>query len=300
VRRILVLIVLLVVGTGSVCDRDANVRPQLYFKDLRPPVGVSVKVLKDVSMNPPEGGNISVDAVVPADIDREEIDRLLRSFYMQAQGRKGFRKGKAERIDIRVYDSEFKARAEGEDWLGQVLQLTQGAEPSFTNRQLPPLLKWAQKALGKQPEYTGKLQPRVLADPTVMSVEVTIPFVEDDGSGTYAKKLTYARATTTFASVVMKLFDEIPKLDRVTFVGKHNDDVVMKIWLTRQQYQELSLRKLEEELGAARGKFMKQLIGGKISERKVQAELGKERRKLYRAAFAKLPDKQVLLVDELR
>ncbi len=280
------------------CQDEA--RKQLYFPDLTPPLGVGkVTVLSDVNMNLDTGGECTVITVVQPDVDRDELDRLMSSFFRQVKDRRGFKKGDAAaRIDLRFYVNEGQAKAGGKDWLAQVLY--SGGEPTLTNRQKAPILKWAKKALGNQPEFSGSLKPQLLADPQALSLEITIPFVSDDGSGKYVEKLSSVKALTEFVSYTRTLFDKIGELKKLTFIGKHNDAVVMKIWLTREQYNELDLRQVEESLGAFQGQFIELILSKQISEKAVEAKVIKERRRVYRETLARLPKEQVELAKTLQ
>ena len=118
-----------------------------------------VDVIRDVSFDTPEGGTVEVLSVVQPDIDRDDLDQLMRSFFRQVKTRRRFRGGaSAKNIDLRFYDNEAKARLGKEDWLGQAAHTPTHTEPVFNNHQKPPLLKWAKAALGPQPQYSGETQ----------------------------------------------------------------------------------------------------------------------------------------------
>lgn len=291
------LLALLLGGPG--CQEE--VKAQLYFPELRATLGPGkVNVVSDVSLNPEGGGDVTVITEVEPEVDRDELDKLMASFLRQVKERRGFRvAGPPKRIDLRFYVSEAKAKAGGEDWLAQVLA-SSGAEPTMTNRQKPPLLKWTKKVLGPQPEFSGTIKPQILADPITYSVELTIPYVNDDGSGTYVEKLTYVKAITEWVSYTRALFEKIPELKKFSFVGKHNDQPVMKIWLTRQQYQELDLQQVEESLGAFQGQFIEPIMSKLISEKAVEKKVVAQRQKVYRETLGRLPAEQVQLAKELK
>jgi hypothetical protein len=286
-------------GALPACKEES--RQQLYFRDLTPPVGAGkVNIVSDTNLNIETGGEITVLTAVEPDVDRDELDRLMLSFYRQVKDRRGFKKGdKPSKIDLRFYTSEAAAKKGGEDWMAQVLATGEG-EPTNTNRQKVPLLKWVKKALGKQPEYTGKLQPQILADPVALSVELTIPYVADDGTGAYVETLSYVKAITEFVAYTRTLFDKIEPLRKLTFIGKHNDAVALKIWLTRQQYHELDLQQVEESLGAFQGQFIEPIMSKQISEKSVEAKVKAQRRKVYKETLARLPKEQVEVSSDLK
>jgi|GEM_PF-4389348 hypothetical protein len=295
------LIALCVVALISVSGCKEKVAEELHFREPVPPAGHKVKIVSDKALNAKEGSTVLLFSAIPADMDRDEIKELMVHFYRQVNQRKGFRGGGlADTVDLRFYGSEAKAKAGGDDWLAQVLRRGQGTDAEFTNRQTPPLKKWAIKHLGKQPQFSGKLQLDLKADAKEMAIELTVPFVTDDGSGAYVKKLTYTKATTGFAQYTRSLFDKIEGLRKLTFIGKHNDKVVMKISLNREQYTALALSQVEEGMGAFQGKFMNDLLARKMKESTLQKKLAKERRRVYRLTFAKLPPEQIELAKFLK
>lgn len=298
----LVLTLFLCSGVLMLTGCKKEVKKQIYFNDLVIPVGVGqVTTISDVSMNPPSGGEITVTTAVEPELDRDELDRLMSSFFRQARDRRGFTKpGKPEKIDLRFYASEALAKGGGDNWLARVQATNAEAEPMMTNNQKPPLLKWVKKVLGKQQEYTGKLKPRILADSTAMSVEVTVPFVDHGGEGNYVKELSYVRASTEFVSYAMGLFEKIPELKKLTFIGKHNDAEAVNIWLSREQYLGLDFRKIEEGLGAFDGQFIELLMSKQITEKAFIAKKEKQRRKVYGEALGRLPVEQVKIDKDLR
>ena len=282
--------------------KEEGTKKQLYFRELTTPVGVGkVSIVSDQNVNADTGGEITIIASVEPEIDRDELERLMESYYRQARDRRGFAKNdRASKIDLRFYVSEAAAKAGGPDWLAQV-QGDGGPQPkSKVNRQKAPLLKWAKKVLGKQPEFSGSLKPQLLADPVAMSLELTIPFVSDDGSGKYVETLGYVKAITEWVSYTRALFEKIGELKKFSFIGKHNDQTVMKIWLTRDQYIKLDLQQVEEGLGAFQGQFIEPIMSKQISEKAVEQKVIKQRRKVYRETLAKLPKEQVELDQSLR
>ena len=293
--------VLLVLGLALTgCEKKDAVKDQLYFPTLRAPLGLDVKIAEDRSDNLAEGSAVRVRAYVEPSADRDELDRLLRSYFRQVKDRGGFLDGAVSKIDIRIYSSAAAAKAGGADWLAAASRTSKKAEERFQNRQQIPLLKWAKKALKPMmPVYTGALKPRILADPKGMSLEVTLPFVEEDGTGQAVKEVSFTRATGAWAGLVMKLFGSIEGLRKLTFVGRHHDEALIKVTLTREQMKLVDLRQVEEQLGAFQGSFMEKLISRKIDHLQVAKKVAKQRKKVYRQVFARLPKEQVFLAKGL-
>jgi hypothetical protein len=276
---------------------------QLYFPMLKPSIGVGkVDIVVDKNLNLPTGGEVTVFAVVEPEVDRDELERLLQSFHRQIRGRRGFQKDDfPSKIDIRCYTDKASAEAGGDKWLARAEWVRPKPEPTFSNRQKPPLLKWAKQAFEKMmPLFSGPHKPQILADPNEMVLEVTYPLVTDDGSGQYVKELTHEIATTAFSSTSLTLFQKIPELKKLTFIGKHNEQTAIKVTVTAEQFKALNIKQVEELLGAYQGKFIELLMSKKITDEQVRSKVLKQRLKVYREAFAKLPKEQVELLPSLR
>lgn len=291
-------------GLWGGCAADQRAAPQsdrIYFKPLLAPVGISATVVRDESRLGPGGGTIAVTVAVEADLDRGELARLMDAFARQAADRRGFgavERG-ASRLELRYYGSEVAARAEGDDWLGRTLREGPTGALIVDNRQAWPLLRLATEALGRQPQYTGALRPELLADPQARSVEVTLPFVRDDGSGAAVERVSFERAMTTLAATLAALFDKVPQLAEVTVVGRHRGAIVLRVRVDRRQYTALHLLEIEEQLGALRGKLIGALASGRLTDRTAQGELALRRRQVYREALRRLPAGQVFIADQL-
>jgi hypothetical protein len=300
-RTALVAMVALGLLGQAGCPGKQPDRKQLYFKPLLPPVGIAVDVVRDVSFDTPEGGTLQVLSVIQPNLDRDELNQLMRSFFRQAKSRRRFRGGaSAKQIDLRFYDSEAGAKQGGQDWLGQAAYTPTSTEPVFTNHQKPPLLKWAKRAFGPQPQYAGEIKPRILVDTESMAVEVTLPFVKYDGSGQPVDRVSFQRATTAFSSTTRNMFDKISELEAFTVVGTHHGETVIRVRLTRHQYRQLNLNQVEESLGELRGRLMEMYLARRIGEKAMARRLSVRRHRLYRDVFALLPPKDVIIAPGLR
>jgi hypothetical protein len=290
-RRLLFVLCSLLVVWG--CKKPR--KEQLYFDDLRPPVGIKATIVSDVSLNPTSGGNVRVNVVVAPDADRDELDRLLQSLHRQVKGRDfTFKKheGKLQTIDIRVYDSEQKAQSGGEDWLARAFQNSSVEQPTFTNRQKLPLLKWAKKLLGEQTKY------QVLADPDALTLDYTEPFLEE---GKPVEEIKYEVFANDLIRTLDDLFRGIPQLKKLTYSRTHNDKVVAKVWLTHEQFISMNMRPtLEKEYNAVVGPLVQELATGEITEAKYIKIKRKQIRIVLRKLLSMLPEQQVQLIKDLQ
>ena len=285
---------------GAVSCRKEEVKERLYFGDLTPPVGAGkVEVILDQSDNPTTGGEITVKAVINPDIDKDELDRLLLGFYRQAEKRRGFQvKGKPVKIDVRLYDNSGKAEAGGDDYLGRAFINNGDPEATYENKQKAPLLKWAKKAIGKDAAFT-KDKVQILGDPKAMELDVTMPMVEYDGTGNYKEHVTFEKFSTEWSSTVIALFEKIPGLKQIAFSAKHHDKIVAKIVITRELYDKIDLKQMEESLGAFVGQFYQDLVSQKLTSEKVEQMVKEQRRKIYKEALDTFPEGAVAIDKDL-
>lgn len=293
-KRSLALGVALAVGALFACKEGA--KKQLYFDDLKPPLGVGkVTVVEDTSLNPETGGEISVSVQVEPNVDKDELDNLMRSFHRQAARRRGFITGRPEKIDMRFYTSKKAAEAKGDDWVARVEQISSSSEPTFTNKQKAPLIKWAKQALKpSMPMFTKEHKPQVLGDPNTMVLEVTWPYVADDGSGQWVEELSYTKVYNNFRDIVDTMFTKIEGLKKLTFVGKHKDQVIMRVWLTADQYKSLDMQQtVEQEINAYAGAFVQKLMNKEVTEKVYNRKVAKRTREVFRKILSRLPEEQV-------
>lgn len=302
-RRAALALVLTLAAVGCTTPLpEAPAARRLYFEPLLPPVGIGATMVRDESELRPEGGVISVALAVESDLDQGELQRLLEALWRQVEARRGFGapdRG-ASRIELRCYASAEAARRGGDDWLGRAAREGLRGAPTFANRQVLPLLRLATEALGRQPQYSGVLRPELLADPEARSVEVSLPFVRDDGSGAAVERVSFERATTTLTATLAALFGKVPQLAEVTFVGRHRGRVVLRVRVSREQYAALKLLEIEEQLGALRGQLIGALASGRLTDATAQGELALRRRERYQQALRRLPAGRVFIAPTLR
>ena len=298
--RVAVVLTGLALLLGAVSCKTEEVKERLYFDDLKPPVGAGkVEVILDQSDNPSTGGEITVKAVINPDIDKDELDRLMLGFFRQAEKRRGFQvKGKPVKIDIRLYDHGGKAEAGGDDYLGRVSIKSGDPEATYENNQKAPLIKWAKKAIGKDAAFT-KDKVQILGDAKTMQLDVTMPMVEYDGTGNYKEHVTFEKFSTEWSSTVIALFEKITGLKQITFSAKQHDKIVAKIVVTRELYNTIDLKQMEESLGAFVGQYYQDLVSGKLTSEKVEAMVKEERRKIYKEALATFPEGAVVIDEDL-
>lgn len=284
------------IALAIACAKDDA--PKLTFTPYEAPSGVpDPQTVKDEAID--EVGRVGIDTVLvmPRSTEYEQLDRLLQSIGRQARTRSGFKNApRPQFVDVRIYTDAAKT-GDANGWVGR-LQLKGDGEPVIDMRLPFPLGKTVKKMIDERPEY-GTIKPKVNSGDAEGRLELTIPYVSP-GEDHYVKKLGYGDAIQEFNSWTLMMFRKLPALKDFTFVGEHNGKEVVRIRITREQYEQINITKVEEDLGAFSGQFMAGQMQGAISDEAVAAKLAKERREVYGAMLKQLPPDQVVISKTLK
>src|SRR5207244_5263486 len=82
-------------------------------------------------------------------------------------------------------------------------------------------------------KFTHK--PAFKVDPVKQAVEVSYPYL-DTGKDEYVKAITFNNAMTYWAEFTSTMFNKAPDLKELTYNGLLNDEPIMKITVTRQEF----------------------------------------------------------------
>jgi len=135
-------------------------------------------------------------------------------------------------------------------------------------------------------------------DPTRSSVTITYPFLEM-GKDEYVANLKTNSALATWAEFMTSLFSKVESLKEFVFIGLHKDETVLKISVTKEQFDN-TLARLQEQI-ASHAAFTFQVIGmGKKSSEAAEKEQEKFKSSTYKAALDKLTKGQVTMASSLK
>jgi hypothetical protein len=290
------IVILGLVALAIACPKDDA--PKLTFTPYESPSGVpDPQTVKDEAID--EVGRVGIDTVLllPATLEYEQLDRLLQSIGRQARTRSGFKNApRPQFVDVRIYTDAART-GDANAWVGR-LQLKGDGEPLIEMKLPFPLGKTVRKMIDERPEY-GTIKPKVDSGDAEGRLELTVPYVTA-GEDQYVKKLGYGDAIQEFNSWALMMFRKFPALKDFTFVGEHNGKEVVRIRITREQYDQINITKVEEDLGAFSGEFLVGQMQGAISDEAVQAKLAKKRREVYGAMLKQLPPDQVVISKTLK
>jgi len=152
----------------------------------------------------------------------------------------------------------------------------------------------------KQARYDEKFTHKTTykLDAGNQAVEITYPFLEM-GKDEYVADLKANSVMASWAEYMTSMFSRAEPLKSMTFVGLYKDEAIVRIAVSRQQYDNILSRL--QEMVASHAAITFQTIGmGKKSSEQAEKEQEKFKSKTYRDALDKLPKNQITISPKLK
>lgn len=152
----------------------------------------------------------------------------------------------------------------------------------------------------KQARYDEKFAHKTTykMDAGNQSVEISYPFLEM-GKDEFVADLRTNSAMAAWAEYMTSMFSNAEQLKSMTFVGIWKEEPVVRISVSRQQFDNI-LSRLQEMI-ASHAAITFQTIGmGKKTSEQAEKEQEKFKSKTYRDALAKLPKEQVTISAKMK
>jgi hypothetical protein len=141
-------------------------------------------------------------------------------------------------------------------------------------------------------------KPSLKIDPTRSAVEVTYPYLEM-GKDEYVKELRFNSAMRDWIEHAQSFFGKVDGLKELTFIGVQNDQPVVKITVTREQFNG-QLASLQEEIAAHSAVTFASLGMRTTDDKGAAKEQNTFQSKTYKSALAALPKNQVFVSPKLK
>ena len=145
-------------------------------------------------------------------------------------------------------------------------------------------------------KFTHK--PTMKIDDAKKAVEVTFPYLET-GKDEYVETLGFNTAMTYWAEFTTTMFGKAPELKEVTYVGVLNDQPVLKITTTREQFDS-KLSTVQETIASYSAITFAKLGLHKIDDKGAKKDQEQHKTKTYKAALSFLPANQVMISPKLK
>jgi hypothetical protein len=313
-----VMVVLSAMGLGGCANDRPPPRPPSCQQVEIPPGVTPFKIVADEVTGPSDGEKVILRAALLQPAKREAIYPVLHTLYRHAMKR-----GPFEPIHViaDVYPAEAAAAA-GSDAqvIARISREQSQPAPRCDNRVLYDFNEQVERAfaasLGRapveNPDDTCRLDPPKAAarvdddfkhrpgmqvDTSRQAVEVTYPYLEM-GKDEYLESLKLTSALTYWIEFVTGLYRKVPDLKQVTYVGLHEDEPVLKIAVTREQF-ERDFSGLQESIAAHSAVTFQALGTGRSTDKAAEREQEAFKLKTYQAALSQLPKSQVSISPRL-
>ena len=282
------------------------------------PAGVpAFTVVRDEVTGPSDGQDVKLHVALKQKTKRDDIYPALQFLYRYAMTRKTF---EPTNFFGGFYTTEGEAQTGGNPiakiWRDHgdkgpkcenniKLEFKEEVEKAFLwslNRAEPENLEDTchlevkKKVARFDDKFTHK--PTMKIDEAKKSVEVTYPYLET-GKDEYVATLGFNTAMTYWAEFTTTMFGKSPELQQVNYIGTLNDEPVLKIATTRQQFDS-KLSTVQETIASYSAITFAKLGLHKIDDKGAKKDQEQYRTKTYKAALSFLPKEQVMVSPKLK
>ena len=194
----------------------------------------------------------------------DEADALLKWLYRHLMTRA---EPQPAGVAAYVYSDEAQYKTPPRSPVASVVQKPGDVGPAFDNK--VPLEFWQQidQAL-PHTDKGWKLEKKIDRNDENKTLTITVPYTEP-GEDRWADKLSFNQSMTIFTDTVKELFEKVPELCAMNFIGRWKDQDVVKIGMDRQQYQAINIGDIEEQIGQLHGRAFLELATNRGTDKSV-------------------------------
>jgi hypothetical protein len=282
-----------------------------------PPGVPGFTVVRDEATGPTDGQDVKLHVALKQKTKRDEIYPALQFLYRYAMTRRTF---EPTTFLGAFYTTEGEAQTGGNPvakiWrehgdkgpkceVNIKLEFKEEVDKAFLwslNRAEPENLddtchlNEKKKIARVDDKFTHK--PTMKSDDAKKSVEVTFPYLET-GKDEYVANLGFNTAMTYWAEFTTTMFGKAPDLKEVTYIGVLNDQPVLKITTTREQFDS-KLSTVQETIASYSAITFAKLGLHKIDDKGAKKDQEQHKTKTYKAALSFLPANQVMISPKLK
>jgi hypothetical protein len=300
------------------CNTEKAAGPRVCCDQPKIPPGVpAFTVVMDDMSGPTDGQSVKIRVALKQKTKRDDIYTALQFLYRYAMTRETF---EPTNFVGEFYTSEGEAQSASNPaakiWRERTdngpkcennirLEFPEQIERAFSysmNRAVPEdladtcHLNEKKKHDRFDDKFTHK--PVYKVDPARQSVEVTYPYLEV-GKDEYVKTISFNNAMTYWAEFTSTMFTKAPDLKELTYSGILNDEPVMKITVTRQEF-DAKLSTVQETIASYAAITFAKLGLHKTDDKGALKEQETQKTKTYKAALSFLPKERVFLSPKLK
>jgi len=306
-------------GAALSCTKsDQPAGPTTCCDQPKIPAGVpAFTVVRDEVTGPTDGQDVKLHVALKQKTKRDDVYPSLQFLYRYAMTRKTF---EPTNFLGAFYNSEGDAQTGGNPvakiWREHgdkgpkcenniKLEFNEEVQKAFLwslNRAEPEDLEDTchlnekKKIVRVDDKFTHK--PTMKVDEANKAVEVTYPYLET-GKDEYVASLNFNSAMTYWAEFTTTMFGKAPELKKVIYVGVLNDQPVLKIATTREQF-DAKLSTVQETIASYSAITFAKLGLHKIDDKGAKKDQEQHKTQVYKAALAYLPKDQVMVSPKLK
>jgi hypothetical protein len=300
------------------CNTEKAAAPKLCCDQPKIPPGVpAFTVVRDDVTGPTDGQDVKLRVALKQKTKRDDIYPALHFLYRYAMTRNTF-----EPVNFvgEFYTTEGEAE-NGANPAAKVWRERSDKGPKCENAIKLEFAEEVQKAFDHslnrdEPEdlsdtchlaekkkvarfddkFTHK--PVYKLDPVKHTAEVTYPYL-DTGKDEYVKTLSFNNAMTYWAEFTNGMFSKAPELKELTYIGLLNDDPVLKITVTRQEFDG-KLSTVQETIASYAAITFAKLGLHKTDDKGALKDQEQQKTKTYKTALSFLPKDRVFISPKLK
>jgi hypothetical protein len=320
VRALAARVLPLVVALASAgCPGDKPTAKPCCEQPKIPPGVTPFVVVGDDATGPSDSQRVIMQAGLSRPAKRDEILPVLRTLYIHAMKRGPF---EPIHFAATVYTTEAAARAGGDQNVaGRIIREQSDIAPRCENLIRYDFAEQVARAFAAttghgqddDPRDTCQLgekkvvarvddkfthKPSYKLDPARHAMELTYPYLEM-GKDEYVEKLKLTSAMRDWIEEVNVFFRKVDELRELTFIGVSNDQPVVKITVTRPQFETL-LSGLQEQVASHANVTFANLGMHRKDDKGAAKEQDTFQSQTYKATLAKLPKDQVFVSPKLK
>jgi hypothetical protein len=300
------------------CTKSEQAAPTTCCDQPKVPPGVpGFTVVRDEVSGPTDGQDVKLHVALKQKTKRDEIYPALQFLYRYAMTRKTF---EPTTFLGAFYTTEGEAQTGGNPvakiWREHgdkgpkcenniKLEFQEEVDKAFLwslNRAEPEDLAdpchLAQKKKVERFDDKFSHKPTMKIDGAKKAVEVTFPYLET-GKDEYVAALGFNTAMTYWAEFTTTMFGKAPELKEVTYIGVLNDQPVLKITTSREQFDS-KLSTVQETIASYSAITFAKLGLHKIDDKGAKKDQEQHKTKTYKAALSFLPKEQVMVSPKLK
>ena len=321
-RSATAIVTLLAALAGAACKKEGAEGSQTCCTqpDIPPGVPKFNVVVDDVS-GPSDGQKVIIRAAMLQPVKRDQMYGPMKVLYAYVMKRTPF---EPTHFEGWFYSSESAAKSGGEAGaMAKVIRTQSDRAPKCENNVKYDFPEQVERAFihstqgeqvlqedlndtchigekKKQVRYDEKFAHKTTykLDAGNQAVEISYPFLEM-GKDEFVSELKINSAMGAWAEFMTSMFSQAEALKSLTFVGIYKEEPVIKISVSRQQFDNILARLQETIASHAAITFQTIGMGAKTSEQ-AEKEQEKFKSKTYKGALDKLPKEQVSISPKLK